>query len=42
MCENLQKGWKREWDNTQKVSYAYNENQWVGFDDTQSLKIKVF
>lgn len=28
------------WDNEQSVPFAYNEKQWIGFDDTRSLKSK--
>ncbi|CAG7835000.1 unnamed protein product [Allacma fusca] len=28
------------WDNEQSVPFAYNDNQWIGFDDTRSLKTK--
>ncbi|XP_033630916.1 chitotriosidase-1-like [Asterias rubens] len=29
------------WDNERLVPYAYYENQWVGYDDEASLRIKV-
>ena len=29
------------WDNEQQVPFAYHGDQWVGFDDERSLKIKV-
>lgn len=29
------------WDNEQQVPFAYNGDQWVGFDDERSLGIKV-
>lgn len=29
------------WDNEQMVPYAYLEDQWVGFDDPRSFKVKV-
>lgn len=42
ICYNIQRnGWIRKWEDTQKVPYAYKGNQWVGYDDTQSLEIKL-
>ena len=41
VCEKLSKGWVRVWDEESKVPYAYYENQWVGYDDVESLKEKV-
>lgn len=29
------------WDNEQQVPFAYKDDQWVGFDDERSLKMKV-
>lgn len=29
------------WDNEQMVPYAYKDDQWVGFDDPRSFKIKI-
>ena len=34
-------GWQVHRDDTQKVPYAVNGNQWIGFDDEQSIKDKV-
>ncbi|KAK3870939.1 hypothetical protein Pcinc_023874, partial [Petrolisthes cinctipes] len=28
------------WDNEQQVPFAYNSNQWIGFDDERSLEVK--
>lgn len=39
ICEQLS-SWTRVWDATQRVPYAYNGNQWVGYDDVESLTIK--
>lgn len=42
ICFNIQNnGWTRQWEDTQKVPYAYKSNQWVGYDDPQSLEIKL-
>ena len=29
------------WNDEQKVPYAYHGDQWVGYDDLQSIEIKV-
>lgn len=42
ICYNIQtKGWTRKWEDTQKGPYAYKDNQWVGYEDEQSLKVKL-
>ena len=41
ICKNLQQGWTRVWDDEQKVPYAYSSTEWVGYEDEESLKIKV-
>ncbi|KAL8594956.1 hypothetical protein ACOMHN_038753 [Nucella lapillus] len=42
VCENLaQNGWNRVWIQDQKVPYAYGGDQWVGYDDPDSVRIKV-
>lgn len=33
--------WTRVFEPTQKVPYAYSGNQWVGYDDKESVAIKV-
>lgn len=33
--------WTRGWSKSQRVPYAYKENQWVGYDDEDSINIKV-
>ena len=34
-------GWTRVWNDEHKVPYAYYGDQWVGYDDVESLEIKV-
>nr|XP_022907361.1 chitinase-3-like protein 1 [Onthophagus taurus] len=41
VCENVLNGWTVVWDDEQKVPYAYKGNQWVGYDNPQSIAIKV-
>lgn len=32
--------WTRVWEPEQQVPYAYNGDQWVGYDDVQSVQVK--
>lgn len=42
VCEYLtQGGWRTVWIDEQKSPYAYGGDQWVGYDNQESLKIKV-
>jgi len=41
ICQQLKKGGTRVWDDDQQFPYAYWGNQWVGYDDMESLKIKI-
>ena len=42
ICQYFKAGnWKVHREDAQKVPYAVNANQWIGFDDEQSLKEKV-
>ena len=41
ICDMLNKGGTRVYNEDQQVPYAYWGDQWVGYDDTQSLKVKV-
>ena len=34
-------GWNKVWVEDVKAPYAYGGNQWVGYEDVQSLKYKV-
>ncbi len=41
ICENINKnGWTQAYDNSYKVPYAYKGNQWVGYDNQASIKLK--
>ncbi|PVD32658.1 hypothetical protein C0Q70_08103 [Pomacea canaliculata] len=42
VCENLARhGWRSVWIEDQKVPYAYGGDQWVGYDNVDSITIKV-
>lgn len=44
LCEKLQNEkslWHVEWDDDQKVPYAYSGRNWVGYDNEQSIALKV-
>lgn len=42
ICRYLAKdNWTRVWSDEHKVPFAHNHNQWVGYDDEQSIAVKV-
>lgn len=41
ICLKLSQGWTEAWDDASKCPYAYQGNQWVGYDNQKSLSIKV-
>ncbi len=42
ICKYLKKdNWTRKWSKEHQVPFAYKSNQWVGYDDEASIKIKV-
>ncbi|XP_071103524.1 chitinase-3-like protein 1 isoform X1 [Haliotis cracherodii] len=40
ICLALNVNWKREWDEEQQVPFAYSGDNWVGYDDKQSVGLK--
>lgn len=41
-CQKIQNdGWTREYDKIGEAPYAYKGDQWVGYDDVQSLTVKI-
>lgn len=41
VCQKIQQGWRVERNDEQKIPYAYSNNEWVGYDDPESLRAKV-
>lgn len=42
ICRRVQQqGWQRVWEGSQQVPYAFSGNQWVGYDDFQSIDYKL-
>ncbi len=42
VCSLISQGWKKEWDLEQRVPYIHNGDQWISYDDVNSLTEKVF
>jgi len=40
ICRKLSNGWTAEYHREHKVMYAYGGNQWVAYDDTNTIGIK--
>uniref|UniRef100_T1J8F4 chitinase n=1 Tax=Strigamia maritima TaxID=126957 RepID=T1J8F4_STRMM len=42
VCDLIQnQGWTKQYDDYGKVPYAYKEDQWVGYEDADSIAIKM-
>ena len=41
VCDFLSRGAQRYWIQSQQVPYAVKGDQWVGYDDEQSIALKV-
>lgn len=42
ICKYLKsQNWTRAWSREHQVPYAYKQSQWVGYDDEESIKVKV-
>lgn len=41
ICEDIrQGGWRTVFDNQQKVPYSYKGEEWIGYDNAQSIELK--
>lgn len=40
ICSDLKAGWTSVWDSQAETPYAYGGNQWVGYDNVQSITDK--
>ncbi|KAF2880076.1 hypothetical protein ILUMI_26088 [Ignelater luminosus] len=41
ILEDEKSGWTKQWSDKQQVPYLYSGNQWVGYDDEDSVRKKV-
>ena len=44
ICEFVndeQSGWSKKFDDVGKCPYAYKDDQWVGYEDEESLQYKM-
>ncbi len=40
ICNSLKDEWLIEWNEEQKIPFAFKEDQWVGYDDPKSIQLK--
>lgn len=41
ICENIRvNGWTEAYDSVREVPYAYKGDQWVGYDNVNSIRLK--
>ncbi len=40
ICKLIDNGWTKEWNDEQKIPYAFKDDQWVGYDDPKSISLK--
>merc|ERR1712127_27181 len=40
-CDLNNKGWNSEWDDFFEVPYSYKGDQWIGYDNKDSIELKV-
>lgn len=41
ICEKINEGWKTVWDEEISATYAHGGDQWIGFDNEESIRYKV-
>lgn len=41
VCTYLSSGWTKKWNDEQLVPIAFKGNDWVGYDDMESIRFKV-
>jgi chitinase len=41
LCSDLPNGWTTVYNTAQGVPYAFNNDQWISYDDEQSVQLKV-
>ena len=40
ICNLIENGWSKEWNDEQKIPFAFKDDQWVGYDDPKSISLK--
>jgi len=41
ICEKINEGWQTVWDEEISATYAHGGDQWIGFDNEESIRYKV-